>query len=98
MRFYAIRQKLTGFFLPRPKSGRGGSWIEPTKGCQPYLFTEKRYAKGFLTVWLMGGQKEVACQSSYESFYNDDSYIEVTPQPHRKAEDMEIVTMLLSEA
>lgn len=96
--YYAIRHKLTGHFLPPPigRSGKGGSWTEPTEG-PPRLFHKRRNAEIALRAWLKGIHKrtveEWGSMDALEPQY--DEGINIEPQPHRKAEDMEIVTLSL---
>ena len=89
---FGIRQKSTGFWLPRHTGRAGGSWVEPAEGALPRLFSERRYAKGFLTVWMRGGVT-VKHYRTYEGDYDEDW--NVTPQPHRAPSDMEIVEIEL---
>jgi len=91
MPHYCIRHIPTGNILPCAfgRLDRGGSHVEPAsiKEELPRLFSEKRYARGWLTVWLKG--KHVKHSSySYDGEY--DECIEIIPQPHRKREEYEI--------
>jgi hypothetical protein len=94
---FAIRHSPTGLYLPRIQS-RGSTHREPTVQLKDArLFHRERDAKGFLTTWLQGKQTQKEGPSSYESFTNDDVWIEVEPVPTRKREDMEIVAFTLTE-
>ena len=86
---YAVRQKSTGLFIPRLKTGRrrGGSHLEPTDKREPRIFHNKQAAKAFLGNWLRG----VAITRT--SDYDGDVFTEVLRRPHRKREDMEIVRL-----
>lgn len=100
MDVYAIRQKSTGFFLPKPKGrmGRGGSHTEPQK-CLPKeirRFHSKISAERALTAWLMGKHIKIIEweQESWEmAGYYAHVGNEVIPQPHRKREDMEVIIL-----
>jgi len=94
---YAIRQKSTGYFIPTLKGRAGGSWLEPEPNCLPRLFTSKRNAKLALGSWLSGHFKMESFRSSYESFFDDDCELTVTPVPGRNKDDMEIVALELKE-
>ena len=99
---WAIRHKPTGFMLPNPKghSGRGGSFVDPKdpKEIHPRLFITQLAAKRALIAWLRG-KHEGAYDFEY-SDYDNKSYqvcvgYVVVPVPSRKAEDMEIVEIVL---
>ena len=99
---WAIRHKPTGFMLPNPKghSGRGGSFVDPQdpKEIHPRLFITQLAAKRALIAWLRG-KHEGAYDFEY-SDYDNKSYqvcvgYVVVPVPSRKAEDMEIVEIIL---
>jgi hypothetical protein len=103
---YAVRVKGTNKYLPRPqrRDGRGGSHLEPVdfsnrhswpkgyeKDMQIRSYTNERNAKILLNTWLQG--KFVAHRSgSYDDY---DEEIEVKHQPHRVAEDMEVVAITI---
>jgi hypothetical protein len=103
---YAVRIKGTQRYLPRPqrRDGRGGSHLEPVdfadrsswpKNYDKYMqirsYPEKRAAKNLLTAWLKGA---VGCDRGYdyEDYYEENYLI---PKPHRHAEDMEIVEIVI---
>lgn len=88
MPFYAIRHRISGFFLPERSAGRGYSYTEPTDGAQPRLFTTLHAAKIALTYWLKG---------KATTYYDDGGYVVdgFSSQPHRRREDMEIVAVEL---
>jgi hypothetical protein len=98
---YAIRQKSTGWYLPRPygRAGRGGSHMEPTPiggrtmfgPAEPRLFDTERSARNALIQWLKG--KWVA--ERYGDEYDFEETIDIIPQPHRDKDDMEIVPILI---
>ena len=104
---YAVRVKGTNKYLPRPqrRDGRGGSHLEPVdfsdrstwperyaKNMQIRSYSDKRAAKNLLSSWLQG--KFVAHRGGdwWDGYYED---ISLKPQPHRRAEDMEIVPITI---
>ena len=99
---WAIRHKPTNHYLPSPKghSGRGGSFVDPVdpKEIHPRLFMTQLAAKRALIAWLRGKH-----EGDYDREYNEwtgKSYTVcvgyvVVPVPSRKAEDMEIVEIVL---
>lgn len=98
MKFYFIRHKPTGHYIPRPegRNGRGGSHLEPIPDTdKARIFLSERAAKSFLGQWLQG--KFVADRgygaghpgNDWDPDYYED--ITVIPQPHRIREDMEII-------
>jgi hypothetical protein len=94
MKVYAIRQKSTGLFIPRLKSGhkRGGSHLEPSNEREPRIFHNALAARAFLSNWLRGVTKVTV------STYPEPDYgTELIPQPHRIKEDMEIVEFVCTE-
>ena len=91
---FAIKQKSTGYYLPAGKKGKGGSWAEPEKGAAPKLFKQIGRANGFLTIWLKGGVKVSQYQTGDGDYDIGMSYV---PQPHRNADDMEVVALALVE-
>lgn len=50
---FVIRSSIIGKFLPSPPSGRGGTWVIPTRN-RPRIFWTKRAASTALTWWLKG--------------------------------------------
>ena len=103
---YAVRVKGTQKYLPRPqrRDGRGGSHLEPVdfadrsswpkgydKNMQIRSYPEKRAAQNLLTSWLKGA---VGCRRGYHDDYYEENYS--IPKPHRRAEDMEIVTITIT--
>lgn len=93
---YAIRQKSTGWFLPmRWRSARGFSHDEPLENCIPRLFPTKRSVQQALCAWLQGDWKE---EWSAGNFDEGPEMIGPAPKhlPHRKAEDMEIVSVRIT--
>ena len=99
---WAIRHKPTNHYLPSPKghSGRGGSFVDPVDPnvTSPRLFITQLAAKRALIAWLRG-KHEGAYDFEY-SDYDNKSYqvcvgYVVVPVPSRKAEDMEIVEIVL---
>lgn len=90
MKVYAVRQKSTGLFIPRLKTGykRGGSRLEPSNEREPRIFHSALAARAFLSNWLRGiTEKNVAI--SLEGI--EDWGNKVVLQPQRNKADMEIV-------
>lgn len=97
MIFFALRHKPTGLYLPR-REAKGATHREPTATLPTARFWHReRDAKGFLTIWLQGKQTVRPCQSSYESFGDDDIEWNLEPVPSRKKEEMEVVGFDLIE-
>ena len=88
---YAIKVKDTVYYLPHRNKSRGFSYDEPIVTNSPRLFWSLRSAQNALTAWCQGIFKLV---NSHDE-YGDDYYIDVTTQPHRKRENMEIVKFRL---
>jgi hypothetical protein len=88
---FAIKHKPTGGFLPE-HSGRGYTWTEPSLWLVPRLFLDAGAAKRALTWWLKG-TTTVARNRDYFGEYDEVWTTEV--EQHRKAEDMEVVKVLL---
>lgn len=102
MRVYAIRHRISGQWLPDASHKsrghrRGSSWTEPAPGVMPRLFKRPGDAHGFLTVWARGGQKAITERTGTWQGEDDHTVIKVTPMPHRKAEDFEVVALRLVE-
>ena len=95
MTFYCIKHIPTGKIIPcaNGRMDRGGSWVEPTDFNKepPRIFTEKRYAKGWLTSWLKGAYT-TTYTTDYESGY-EEPQIDLVPKPHRKREEYKIVSI-----
>lgn len=101
MRFFAIRKRGTQKFLPvLPANYRAGyTWTEPTDELPPRLYKSATGAKIGLRMWLSGGMKKDWGTTSGFSFGMDppepSESIEIVKKPERKAEDMEIVPVVL---
>jgi hypothetical protein len=97
---YAVRVKGTQCYLPRPqrRDGRGGSHLEPvdfrkldelpssrySKDMLIRTFATERAAKNLLTSWLKG------------RFFSDhEGDVWNNKEPDRRAENMEVVAILL---
>lgn len=94
MEFWIIRHKPTGGFLPEIQGQRGGyTSTEPQLIGVPRLFTTKAGASRALTWWLKGSTRVWRGQDSFTGEYEEDWSTEV--EEHRKAEDMEIIPVLL---
>lgn len=98
IKFYAIRHKPTGHFLPQPKgkNGTGGSWVEPSdpKEVIPRLMVSERSAKGVLNAWLQGTFK-ASWDTDWDSGHRYVDDIKIQKKPDRIPEDMEIVVVTL---
>ena len=99
---YAIRRKGTSFCLPvLPKGHRyGHTHSEPSdpRIWTPRLFNSVDEAKRAL-VWWCRGKAEKEWSDGYTSGWNPpepEEGIKVTPAPGRKAENMEIVPVVLT--
>lgn len=94
MKFYAIRQKSTGLFMPAGR-GRGYTHDEPTAVRPPRLFNRERDAAAALRCWLLGDWKE---ETSTDMYGEPDGIYPIPPKernPDRKAKDMEVVEVAL---
>lgn len=95
MKFWLIRHKPTGFYLPQPdgRMERGGSHVEPAdkNEQEPRLFKSRRAATNALGQWLRGKFTRGSGYDSLNHEYYED--ISVTPVPSRVKADMEIVEL-----
>lgn len=91
MKVYVVRQKSTRLFIPRLETGkrRGGSHLEPSNKREPRIFHSALAARAFLGNWLQGKFENDTYIDSTTGFM--EGTLKITPQPHRKKEDMEIV-------
>lgn len=96
MILYAIRQKSTGFYLPRFTGRAGQTFMEPEKGCIPRLFKTERMAQTSLTWWLKGKVEPKYEEVDY-GFTRGTEMVgwKPVPVPERSADDMEVVPMIL---
>lgn len=89
-RFYAIRHKPTGFFLPTINSRSGSTQVNPKEGCVPRLFTDELNARKTLNIWLKGSWK-----------YEEGGWLNlplkkvIEERPERKPEEMEIIEVTI---
>ena len=84
MKYFAIRQKSSGFLMPEIVGAKGYTWTEPQPWYlgPPRLFSSEAGAARALGHWLQG-QK-----------YNTGDFVRQTlPVPSRAAQDMEIVSI-----
>lgn len=93
MKFYAIRHKPTGTIL-NINWTKGASYWDPISieidAIPPRLFTTLRAAQNFINSWLRGTVKQ-----HYDD-ENGGSYLEITPVPTRKRDDLEIIPVELA--
>lgn len=93
---YAIQHKPSGKFLPKMKYVKGGTHTELDDPRPPRLFTTHAAATNCLRHWLSGIEGGAYEMPHGPDWANDGGYIKtLTPQPHRKAEDMEIIEVFL---
>lgn len=103
MKYWAIRHKPTGYYLPEPLSGQSGKpGYTSTEPCSPEqlpprLFCTEGGAHKALTWWLKG---KVYVSKTFvpSSFLGPEEYEEtwsIHEEPERKKEDMEVVPMVL---
>jgi len=97
MEFWIIRRKDNGWFLPEVSGQRAGyTSTEPQEQGVPRLFTTKAGAARALTWWLKGsttvwrGMQSIGFEGEE---YDEQWSTEV--EEHRKAEDMEVVMVVL---
>lgn len=95
MELWAIKHLPSDTYLPAPRGrgGRGGTRVEIGGPGLPRLFGNETSAKAALRWWL-GGEVHVR-HSSYDGEGDEDW--SVKPRPDRKAEDMQIVCLSLTE-
>jgi hypothetical protein len=92
--FYIIRHKPTGGFLPELTGVRAGyTHTEPQMYGVPRLFLDAAGAKRALAWWLKGTTRVWRGQDSFTGEYEEDWSTD--PKEHRKAEDMEVVPVVL---
>lgn len=87
---FAIRHKPSGGHLP--EVGRGYTFSEPSVDRIPRLFESASAAKRALTWWLKGGTSVLRSKDYWGEY---DETWQHTDIPNRKAEDMEVVPVLL---
>lgn len=92
---YCVRQKSTGYFIPRIKVGnfKGGSYSEPEKDCVPRIFYSKTAAQSFINVWVKGIHKDYSIKFDGEYEHT----IKIEKQDHRNKNDMEIIEFKMIE-
>jgi len=88
MKFYAIRHKPTGKFLPAARRQRN-TMQEPSHHKPPRLFNKRGHATLALNWWLAG--------KTITTYDTDGAPIDTytTPVPSRKKEEMEVVEVCL---
>lgn len=94
MKYYAIREKSTGFFLPQKIKGscRGYTFEVPKAKCVPRLFMSRLGACAALRAWVQGEWYR-KFSTSWEG--ETDEGIEVKPVLNRRVEDMEVIEINL---
>jgi hypothetical protein len=81
---YAIKHIPTGFLIGDMRYM--SNWEPKKQSLIPKLYATERNAKAVLTQWLAG-----------RHLFNWEYGFEILKQPHRKAEDMEVITIHLLE-
>ena len=92
---FAIRHKPSGGFLPVVRYGYTHS--EPSETAIPRLFTTRGGAQRALTWWLKGITvvRMLAAGFSWDGPNDPEEDWDTKAMPERKAEDMEVVPVLL---
>lgn len=95
--YYAVRQKSTGWFLPQILHKYGYTSTEPVPMATslPRLHKSPDIAKRALLAWLKGHAHVKTTRSHEDPSLEPAGSICYVPVMGRKAEDMEIVEMLL---
>lgn len=88
--YYVIRDKRTGYIIPRRVKGTGSSYSEPGNPLHvpPRLFENEKCAKNFLGQWLRG---RMHATGNWEDGFD----IHVSPMAGRKRENMGIIPVAL---
>jgi hypothetical protein len=101
MEQWAIRDKVTGGFLPRRRTGNGNSHSMPLPAGGKYgprMFHSPRAAATALRCWLKG---DWSTPHTYTSYFGEVDWEESmppkTPPVNRAESDMEIVRFTLKE-
>jgi len=101
MRYYAIRHKPTGRFMP--ETCKGYSYWDPLHlngAYPPRLFVKRRSAANALTCWLSGNWSRITGTESEGWEYPSYTVVLGTqPEPvlGRNRDDMEVVEMSLGQ-
>ena len=101
-RYYAIRQRSTGWFMPEYGSRKGlGGYTNnkpaPPSIRPPRLFLRERDAAVALKHWLAGvTTRHFSRRNAFESFEDDVEYLDTKPVAGRDAADMEIVEVQIA--
>lgn len=96
---WAIKHLPSGRYLPAPRGrgGRGGTHVEIDDPGMPRLFPSEASARAALRWWL-GGTVHVGQHTTFNGWVEDtDEDWTIKPTPHRKAEDMNVVRVRLTE-
>jgi hypothetical protein len=98
---FAIRHKPTGLFLPATNAKgrvaqRGFTHREPSAGL-PRLFLGERAAKAAMRCWIQGAWENDYGVGDYYTSPGELQGCSPRPRPDRKAEEMEIVRLSLTE-
>jgi hypothetical protein len=88
---FAIRNRLTGKYMPAPPRGqcRGASHVEPDS-LTPRVFWNRAHARNAITMWAKGKHFSPGRDAA-------DKTVRIEPQSHRDAASLEIVTFDLVE-
>lgn len=94
---YIIRRKADGWVMPDAAMTRGFTSLElsPPGECRPRILNTLSGAKNALRWWCEGAFRKVL-HRDWETNIVDDEDLEADPRPERKAEDMEIIPVVLT--
>lgn len=89
MKAFALRDKVTGLYLPHGKRGRMNSYREFTAKNDPRLFSRRSAASNTLNAWKAGKWGWRGC--------GEDVDLEPRSVPGRRSQEIEIVEFELIE-
>lgn len=94
MELFAIRHIPSGLFLPHRHQKKGYTHDDPKEG-MPRLFTRRSSATAALRCWLQGEWSDKGTVDSYTGEWDYSGPEPTKKRPDRKANEMEVVTMVL---
>ena len=99
MKYYAIKHKPTGYYMPEIYAKRGYTHTEPLAPSRstPRLFMSRAGAARALGNWLKGITSVTRTRGDGWEIDDDETW-HTEHRPERKAEDMEIVAILKIES